>query len=87
MNQKIPDSQYYTDMVFKNPYLTDSELELLLEPPVQTGYTAYNGKILDWYSVESLNKITARLNQTKCKKTRAFLLDSRHQLFCEIIKD
>lgn len=91
MLQAIPSHEYYAQMERdllnsgNSAYLTFDELEKQQDTHrAEAGYKTYTGHILTQAEADALNRYTEELNRTRTIKTREYLKDVRHKMFCMI---
>lgn len=92
MLQALPSHEYYAQIERdllnsgKPAYLTQEELEQQQDTyRAVAGYKTYTGYILTQADAKALNQYTEELNRTRTIKTREYLKDARHRMFCMIV--
>lgn len=63
-------------------YLTSEQLANCQQKMLQAPYVCNNGTVLNDMQVAAYNRYTQDINETKCVKTRNYLMDNRHKYFC-----
>lgn len=63
-------------------YLSFDDLARLEESMLQAPYQCHNGVVLNATQVAQYNRYTLDLNNERCVKTRDYLKDNRHKMFC-----
>jgi hypothetical protein len=65
--------------------LTYEELQQQQETKFcEAGYRTYTGHCMTQAEADSYNRYTEELNRTRCIRTREYLKDQRHRMFCII---